>query len=275
MAEVRLAMLGMGKAMTEWLDLLHGSGAKDATEEEIESAKRGLERIRDGLIETAVGDVDDLVKQWAWNDDLDTSRSRSTAATPVSMQVPEPSTPPPRSSSLAQSQTTPKASVKKQSPTVPKQPQPQPPSPKLQENIPPKPIQPVSPESSRLHLSTRGDRPTAAIPRIPLHQPKPTHGRASSTSESLAKISAHAELDPALLSRPASVPKSQTPPPASAKPAAPVPSGPVDPLAGVGVGLMRSGSTAREEKRRSAFKHAAPSTSASIPVGADPLGASG
>ena len=59
MAELRLAMLGMGKAMSSYL-----SPNLD---------KKGLEKVRDGLLEAGGGDVEDLVKEWAWHEGLERS----------------------------------------------------------------------------------------------------------------------------------------------------------------------------------------------------------
>jgi hypothetical protein len=58
MAELRLAMLGMGKAMTGYLS------AND---------KQGLEKVKDGLLGAGGGDLDELVKVWAWHDGLERS----------------------------------------------------------------------------------------------------------------------------------------------------------------------------------------------------------
>lgn len=255
LAEVRLAMLGMGKAMAEWLDTLHGTGEADATEEETRDAWRGMERVRDGLIEAAASDVDELVKDWAWNDGLSVTRSRSSTATQHGMLSPEPRTPPPRTSSLQTSQTTPKASSSKHpQPTqiqVPLAAEASPPEPS---QTSPSKAQPTSPEGIQLHLSSRNDRPKAALPRVPLHHPQPSVSITSPSSVSIKRLSANAE----------SLPK-----PPKLQPPAP-PSGPVDPLAGVGVGIIRSNST-REENGRSAFRSSA--TSAPLLTGSDPLGA--
>jgi TBC1 domain family protein 5 len=69
MAELRLAMLGMGKAMVGYLS------AND---------NQGLEKVKDGLLGAGGGDLDELVKEWAWHDGLE----RST----VNGQGPDPST---------------------------------------------------------------------------------------------------------------------------------------------------------------------------------------
>jgi len=56
MAELRLAMLGMGKAMSGFL---------------ASSDKEGLEKVKDGLLRAGGGDLDELVKEWAWHDGLE------------------------------------------------------------------------------------------------------------------------------------------------------------------------------------------------------------
>jgi hypothetical protein len=70
MAELRLAMLGMGRAMVGYLS------AND---------KQGLEKVKDGLLGAGGGDLEELVKEWAWHDGLE----RST----VNGHIPAPSTP--------------------------------------------------------------------------------------------------------------------------------------------------------------------------------------
>jgi hypothetical protein len=56
MAELRLAMLGMGKAMVGYLS------AND---------NQGLEKVKDGLLGAGGGDLDESVKEWAWHDGLE------------------------------------------------------------------------------------------------------------------------------------------------------------------------------------------------------------
>jgi len=70
MAELRLAMLGMGKAMVGYLS------ANDT---------HGLEKVKDGLLGAGGGDLDELVKEWAWHDGLERSA--------VNGHGPNPSTP--------------------------------------------------------------------------------------------------------------------------------------------------------------------------------------
>lgn len=51
-------MLGMGKAMVGYLS---------------ESNKEGLERVKDGLLGAGGGDLEELVKEWAWHEGLERS----------------------------------------------------------------------------------------------------------------------------------------------------------------------------------------------------------
>ncbi|KGB77227.2 TBC1 domain family member 5 [Cryptococcus deuterogattii R265] len=87
MAELRLAMLGMGKAMSEWLDVLHNS-QQQMEESERENAWKGLERVKDTLIDGAGKDVDEIVKEWGWHEGLEASSSRSSTPAPSAMDRP-------------------------------------------------------------------------------------------------------------------------------------------------------------------------------------------
>jgi TBC1 domain family protein 5 len=135
MAELRLAMLGMGKAMVGYLS------AND---------KQGLEKVKDGLLGAGGGDLDELVKEWAWHDGLE----RST----VNGHGPDPSTP--------KVQETPKNAV----PTMGTLNTPRGyPSPVPSPSIPAKPP---------LTLSNRTDSgPLSSLPRVPhtapLARPQP------------------------------------------------------------------------------------------------------
>lgn len=73
LAEIRLAMIGMGKAMTEWLDRLPTDTTPEVTE--------GLERVKESLLDAGSGDTEALVKEWGWNESLE-SRTNSRSATP-------------------------------------------------------------------------------------------------------------------------------------------------------------------------------------------------
>lgn len=74
LAELRLAMVGMGKAMSEWLNSLPESTGQ--------TERDGLERVKETLLDAAGKDVDDIVKEWGWHDGLETASSR--AETPIS-----------------------------------------------------------------------------------------------------------------------------------------------------------------------------------------------
>ncbi|WWC58047.1 uncharacterized protein I303_100582 [Kwoniella dejecticola CBS 10117] len=85
MAELRLAMVGMGKAMSEWLSIIHSSSGQEAGEAEKENAWKGLERVKDGLLDAAGKETEQIVKEWGWG--LETSSSR--AGTPAPDPLPE------------------------------------------------------------------------------------------------------------------------------------------------------------------------------------------
>ncbi|ODN75943.1 hypothetical protein L202_05924 [Cryptococcus amylolentus CBS 6039] len=84
MAELRLAMLGMGKAMLEWLDVVKNKdqSTTEGSDGERDAAWSGLERVRDTLIDAAGKDVDDIVKEWGWHEGLEAPSSRSTTPAP-------------------------------------------------------------------------------------------------------------------------------------------------------------------------------------------------
>jgi hypothetical protein len=58
MAEIRLTMLGMGKAMSTYL----ASPLNDKN-------RTGLENVRDALLEAGGREVEDMVKEWVWRED--------------------------------------------------------------------------------------------------------------------------------------------------------------------------------------------------------------
>jgi len=68
MAELRLAMLGMGKAMSGYISALPPLSSEAA--EGAKDAWKGLDKVRNALSEAGAGDVEDLVKEWAWHDGL-------------------------------------------------------------------------------------------------------------------------------------------------------------------------------------------------------------
>ncbi|KAI9635956.1 rab-GTPase-TBC domain-containing protein [Dioszegia hungarica] len=147
MAELRLAMVGMGKAMNEWMSAL------SVTEEVAKGdAYNGLGRVRDTLLDAAGCEVEDVVRQWGWHEGLEAPRSRdetlssapSSAARPTQAEAPPPSPTPNHFSSPE----TPKVSS---FPTAPR--------PAV---IAPKPT---------LHLSSRDDKPSTGLSRVPLTPP--------------------------------------------------------------------------------------------------------
>ncbi|AAW46174.2 conserved hypothetical protein [Cryptococcus deneoformans JEC21] len=87
MAELRLAMLGMGKAMSEWLDVLNNP-EQHLEKSERENAWKGLERVKETLIDAAGKEVDEIVKEWGWHEGLEASSSRSSTPAPSIMVPP-------------------------------------------------------------------------------------------------------------------------------------------------------------------------------------------
>jgi TBC1 domain family protein 5 len=75
LAELRLAMLGMGKAMSGWLLSLEAGG------EEAEAAKEGMGKLKESLLNAASAETSTIVHQWGWSEALETPPSRS--STPV------------------------------------------------------------------------------------------------------------------------------------------------------------------------------------------------
>lgn len=67
-------MVGMGKAMSEWVLYLPETMGQNERE--------GLGRIRDTLLDAAGKEVDEIVKEWGWHDGLETTSSRG--ETPIS-----------------------------------------------------------------------------------------------------------------------------------------------------------------------------------------------
>lgn len=272
LAEVRLAMLGMGKAMTEWMEVLHDAGKdKDMQDVEIAEAWHGLDRVRDTLLEAAGREVDELVRDWAWNDGLDTSKSRSSssAPTPIEATHPFPSqpslSPPP---AAQEAQITPKAQT----------------SARMQSHgaLPAPPRAAAVPSSSgtgpQLHLSSQHDQPAPSLTRT-LHHPRPSLGSSANTTRRLSNSIA---LDDATVPQLAPAPQPHAvastrlaSPPVSPSPPSHVDVGDVgmdmDPLAGIGVETIPL-----DARRRSAiFRGSAASGTATSPrmaVGSDPLG---
>lgn len=165
LAELRLAMVGMGKAMSEWLTILPALSEPTAAHV---SATRGLERIRDTLLDSAGKDVDDIVKEWVWHEGLKAARSRG--PTPISTSGPGPgdqSTIQPVSDELV-------SDAGEVTPTFPSFPA-MPFTPTMPFSLTfshSAPLQSHASESRPpLHLSTRDDKPIASLPRAPMTAP--------------------------------------------------------------------------------------------------------
>ncbi|CAK9783198.1 RabGAP/TBC [Cutaneotrichosporon oleaginosum] len=246
LAEVRLAMLSMGKAMTEWMSVLReGEEGPEAAE-----AWTGLNRVRDTLLEAAGQEVDDLVKDWAWNDALDASRSRSSSEQPTPIEPPSVASLPPPLPSLSpprteEAQVTPKAKSTARMANS--------------SNLP------TPPDRTRpqLHLSNRPDQPAPGLTRT-LHHPRPSFGANPAT-----RLSSHLDASSVPVRHAARV---------VSPPTSPSPPQDMDPLAGLGVEAIPL-DHARESRRRSAIFRGSPgsgagstATSPRMAVGSDPLG---
>jgi hypothetical protein len=81
-AELRLVMIGMGKAMGSWMDVVHPPGQpKSNTEPEpVGRAWTGMRRLQESLLDGGAAATSDLARVWAWSQDL---QSISTPATTV------------------------------------------------------------------------------------------------------------------------------------------------------------------------------------------------
>lgn len=74
-AELRLAMVGMGKTMAHWIDTLEEPQLSPEAEPR-QTALEGLKRLQKTLIDGATTTTNEL-KQWAWSQDLATTPSVS------------------------------------------------------------------------------------------------------------------------------------------------------------------------------------------------------
>ena len=81
LAELRLAMLGMGKSMAGWLEQL-GSASQEG------EAWRGMEKVRDSLLDAAGAEVEDIVREWGWNENLEAPPSGSSTPSPFPQTLP-------------------------------------------------------------------------------------------------------------------------------------------------------------------------------------------
>lgn len=253
--------------MGEYLDVIReGAGSTPADTAE---AWRGLDRVRDGLLDAAGNDVEDLVQAWAWNDGLDSSRSRG--ATPVTPSIVEPPhTPVTPTRSGAPSpprntvQITPKAPARAPAPAPVSTSGPSATNPPLASPVP-------TTARPAIFLSHRDDRPSPTLPRMPISRQPAS--------------SAPASAPPAATPQSPRSPRSP-PPPVVILPKPRVSSigvvsdtsAPMDPLAGIGVGVIP-----RDERRRSLRPGAggptgtasAPSSGSGGRVSVDPLGVGG
>ena len=153
-------MMGMGKAMAEWLSALphDSSGPDDSTSPQV--ARRGLERLRDTLLDAAGTEVDDIAKEWGWHEGLEAPRNQGMPPNPMPEEQPHVPDDIVFDAGLVDTPTTPVVAVM---PSIP--------------NLPVRTTSPqaVSSHDTRipLHISFRGDRPMAALPRIPVSAPLP------------------------------------------------------------------------------------------------------
>lgn len=150
-------MVGMGKAMNEWMSALPIS--KDLADGE---AWGGLGRVRDSLLDAAGSEVEDMVSMWGWHERLEAPKSRDEPSSVPAGNYPnpifeqQPSTPAGATvgirgsvTGLTSPETTPKVPS---FPTAPRQ-----------------AVLPPDPRYSKphLHLSSRSDTPSSSLPRIP------------------------------------------------------------------------------------------------------------
>ncbi|WWD05910.1 hypothetical protein V865_003995 [Kwoniella europaea PYCC6329] len=196
MAELRLAMVGMGKAMSEWLSVLRPpAGTEDGHEIEKgkENAWRGLERIKDGLLDAAGKETEEIVREWGWHDGLESSSVSSRSTTPAPAPAPVPFPPPAATTNGVDSSTSHTQPIQSrdihfekdtldfedvtptisQYPTMPNQP-----------SLPSPPNQSVNPVPSHnrygnssikpsLTLSSSSTNPSIGLPRTPVPVPSP------------------------------------------------------------------------------------------------------
>ncbi|WWD22360.1 hypothetical protein CI109_106851 [Kwoniella shandongensis] len=182
MAELRLAMLGMGKAMTEWLTTLRSEGEDEDPDGEKEAAWKGLDKIRDTLLDAAGSEVDEIVREWGWHDGLEAPRSRATTpapnpalasepppvpiAAPLDVQIEKKDSPIPAHKGTMDFEdvtpTPPSVAVLPSMPTLPV-------APPITAN--PGPSQSALPPKPSVHLSSSRGSPATGLPRIPITAP--------------------------------------------------------------------------------------------------------
>lgn len=74
-ADLRLAMIGMGKTMANWLDTVEESCSNAASEERLKQALQGMRRLQETLIQGATTTTAELAKDWSWSNELATTPS--------------------------------------------------------------------------------------------------------------------------------------------------------------------------------------------------------
>lgn len=81
-AELRLVMIGMGKAMGTWMDIVHQPDRpkKEAEATSADQAWTGMQRLQESLLDGGAASTSDLARVWAWSQDL---HSISTPASTV------------------------------------------------------------------------------------------------------------------------------------------------------------------------------------------------
>ncbi|ORX33597.1 rab-GTPase-TBC domain-domain-containing protein [Kockovaella imperatae] len=183
LAELRLAMVGMGKVMSDLLFAI-SNGQQDSA-----SASHGLERIRDTLLGAAGTDIEDIVREWGWHEGLRANGLPITAATvsagtiPLGLQ-PEP-VPSPDETSVVEDSMIAEDGRDRMAlrPTSSR-------SPRLGESstqAPTRRVTPIKPDTAVLpghfrpssELPSRSDRPSTGLTRVPMPAPSPRLGAVS------------------------------------------------------------------------------------------------
>lgn len=288
-------MVGMGKAMAEWLELVRSG---DGGPEDIALAYKGLDRVRDSLLGAAGCDVEDLVHDWTWNEGLITHKSKSNSNSntqtplgsprhrPQSDNVPIPSALLPKRTVSASASAqkplpdTPPARAESPEPAIIEEglgamglsetrTKPAPPPASVPTMAAPAPDQ--KPKGApALQLSTRNDTPSLTLPRIPVPAPQHPTPPIEVSPRNYAQASVHRSPEVRLHRVPSQEPShtsSPSPNPSSGY----TPSPPLDPLGGLGVS-----ESATVERRRSGNRMRPTSSSSglsAVEVGVDPLGA--
>lgn len=280
-------MVGMGKAMAEWLEVVRSG---DGSGDDMALAYSGLNRVCGSLLGAAGCDVEELVRDWTWNEGLDTHKSKSANETPIGSPRRRPQTdagPIPSSLLPRRTDSAGAAATQKPLPDTPPARDPSPERTGIEEGtgamglsetrarspapaaVPPATssvkIAPGAPgHQPTLQLSTRNDTPIPTISRVPVPAAQPPAAAQLSprtavhTSPSMATTVA-----PTQEQQPVS--PTHTPSPVTHSP-----SPPLDPLGGLGVS-----ESATVERRRSGIRMRPTSSSSGFSSATtDPLGAS-